>query len=97
MTLDYDLSELIQGKLTINRVIVDKPEVNLVSRNGVWNFQPLLGAAEISPPEVDTKPGDAQFFLPFTVDLKQFVIKDISLSAVRSRRCEVASAYGSDS
>ncbi|MGV7220326.1 MAG: hypothetical protein ACQ9MH_02225 [Nitrospinales bacterium] len=80
--LSYDLSQLIQGKLTINQVSVIKPELNLVSKNGVWNFQPLLGDAESAPPpEPDKKPEDIGFFLPFAVDLQKFIISDISLSA----------------
>jgi len=79
--LDYDLSQLIQGKLTINRVSVNRPELNLVSKNGVWNFQPLLGAGESPPPEPDKKPEDVSFFLPFAIDLKKFAVTNISVSA----------------
>ena len=79
--LDYDLSQLIQGKLTINQVSIIKPELNIVSKNGVWNFQPLLGESESPPPEPVKNTEDIDFFLPFAVDLKKFLISNISLSA----------------
>ena len=79
--LNYDLTQLLQGKLTISQVSVIKPELNLVSKNGVWNFQPLLGEPKTPPPEPEKIPEDIGFFLPFAIDINKFVISDISLSA----------------
>jgi hypothetical protein len=46
IVLDYDLTQLLQGKLVINQILVDHPQLTAVSKNGVWNFQPLLDLAK---------------------------------------------------
>jgi hypothetical protein len=46
--LDYDLTQLLQGKLVINQVLVDHPQLTAVSKNGVWNFQPLLELTKLN-------------------------------------------------
>ena len=46
LILEYDLSNLFWAKLVVNKVVVDQPRLNLASKNGVWNFQPLLDAGK---------------------------------------------------
>ncbi|MEK9629025.1 MAG: hypothetical protein VW455_08385 [Nitrospinota bacterium] len=75
LVLDYDLSQLLQGHLVINEVLVDHPQLNAVSKNGVWNFQPLLelkGSKKSPPP-----PSDTSAPLPLAkIDLQQFKIRN---------------------
>jgi len=42
LVLDYDLADLLQGKLTIDQIRVDHPQAHVVQKEGLWNFQPLL-------------------------------------------------------
>ena len=42
LVLEYDLTELLQGRLIIHKVLIDAPDIYLESTNGVWNFQPIL-------------------------------------------------------
>ncbi len=78
--LDYDLTELMQGRFVINQVLVDEPKLNLISENGVWNFQPLLelgGSEEAPPPE---KPSEGLPIIPLAVDLREFAIRNIQVN-----------------
>ena len=79
LILDYDLTQLLQGRFIINQVVVDRPDVYLESVDGVWNFQPILEGKEDAPkPEKKTEPGEI-VLPPFGVDLKQFLIRDTRL------------------
>lgn len=81
LTLNYDLSNLFRGKLIVNKVVVDQPRLNLVSKNGVWNFQPLLGAEKkIQEPEPEQKGGESGFFLPFAIELKSLAVNNVAVS-----------------
>jgi hypothetical protein len=83
IVLDYDLTQLLQGKFVINEVTVDRPELNLISVDGVWNFQPLLELggpakpAEPSPP--DDKPAGLPA-IPLGVNLRDFGIRNIRVN-----------------
>ena len=76
--LDYDLSELFQGKLVINQVLVDRPELTLISRDGVWNFQGILDRLQkkqaAPEPTAPTPP------IAVAVDLKELLIKTFHVS-----------------
>lgn len=84
LTLDYDLTYLLKGQVVIDRVIIDKPEVSLVSSQGVWNFQSpreLGKKTPILPPVKKVIPTDETHFpLPLEVDLKHFSINNVILS-----------------
>ena len=75
ITLDYDLTQLMQGRLVINKVIVEEPKLNLVSVNGVWNFQPLLELGTSEEPPAATKKPEGLPALPIAVDLRKFAHK----------------------
>ncbi|NIQ03323.1 MAG: hypothetical protein GWM98_25540, partial [Nitrospinaceae bacterium] len=82
LRLDYDLTQLVQGNLVINQVLVDRPEVTLVARDGVWNFQPLLELAGPAEPQEPAPPGK-EFPglppLPLGVDLQRLAVQNIRL------------------
>ena len=74
IVLDYDLTQLLQGKLVINQILVDHPQLTAVSKNGVWNFQPLLDLAK----PVKDKPTTLPAFPLAQVDIKQLSIRQAS-------------------
>lgn len=78
--LDYDLTELMQGRFVINQVLVQEPKLNLISKNGVWNFQPLLdlGGSEETPPT--EKPSEGLPVIPLAIDLREFAIRNIQVN-----------------
>ncbi|GJL77054.1 MAG: hypothetical protein NPINA01_00430 [Nitrospinaceae bacterium] len=83
VVLDYDLTQLIKGRFTINEVSVDQPELNLISVNGVWNFQPLL---ELGGPKQRSKPAPAEEKpaglppLPIAINLSEFSIRNVRVN-----------------
>ena len=83
VVLDYDLTQLLKGRLIINRVIVLDPAFNLVSTNGVWNFQPLLGKEKPGKPAPPAKPFAGLPPFPIAVDLKEFAIRNIRFNLDR--------------
>jgi len=85
ITLDYDLTQLLQGRLVVNKVIVQEPKLNLVSVNGVWNFQPLLdlGSSSEEPPPAKKKvekKSQGLPAIPIAVDLQKFTIRNIQVN-----------------
>ncbi|QPJ61998.1 MAG: AsmA family protein [Candidatus Nitronauta litoralis] len=78
LILGYDLLELIDGSFTVHTLKVNRPHVNLISKNGVWNFQPLLdlaGPAQPPPPEPSGMP-----VIPIPVELTELVVNDIEVN-----------------
>ncbi len=83
VVLGYDLMELLDGSFTVHRVEVQSPRVNLVSKNGVWNFQPLLDLA--GPPTQKPPPTGEKTtlpVLPIPVELTELAITNIQLNAL---------------
>lgn len=81
LTLNYDLTQLFRAKLIIDKVVIDRPRLRLVSKNGIWNFQSLLDAGKRpQADELEKKEEKTGFFLPFAVDLKQLTINNVSVS-----------------
>ena len=77
--LDYDLAQLLQGKLVINQILVDHPQLTAVSKNGVWNFQPLMDLIKPNPPAaVKDKPKTLPAFPLAQVDIKELTIRKAS-------------------
>lgn len=79
LVLDYDLSELLQGQIIINQILVDQPELNAISKNGVWNFQPLLNLA--APANTSSTSPDSGGGLPLLlagIDLQELNIRNAS-------------------
>ena len=75
--LDYDLIQLLRGKLVISQILVDRPQLTAVSKNGVWNFQPLLDLGNSTPPS--NNKGKALPALPLAeVDIRQVLIRQAS-------------------
>ncbi len=75
--LDYDLSQLLQGHLVINQVLIDQPQLNAISKNGVWNFQPLLNLKESQNNSAPSSSGSTP--LPLAkIDLQQLNIRNAS-------------------
>ena len=81
LIFDYDLSQLLQGQIVINQLLVDQPELNAISKKGVWNFQPLLNLstpANASQPTPSRDSGD-DLPLPFAgIDLQELNIRNAS-------------------
>ncbi len=78
MVLGYDLLELMDGSFTVHTVKVVRPHINLISKDGVWNFQPLLdlaGPAQQPPPESSVMP-----MIPIPVELTELAINDIEVN-----------------
>jgi hypothetical protein len=75
VVLDYDLTRLLRGQLVINQILVDQPQLTAISKNGVWNFQPLLELTKPSPPPA--KEDKSKILLP-EVDLKELAIRNAS-------------------
>ena len=73
VVLDYDLTQLLQGKLVINQILIDQPQLTAVAKNGVWNFQPLLELGK-SPDKGKALPA---FPLP-GIDIKEVAIRQAS-------------------
>ncbi len=85
LILDYDLKELFKGKLIIDHIKIDSPQVNLVSENGNWNFQPILDALETSNEPDETEPASGPIsnepsLIPFRLDLQKLEINNIRAS-----------------
>ena len=85
ITLDYDLTQLMQGRFVINKVIVQEPKLNLISVNGVWNFQPLLElgtSSEKQPPakKKTEKQSEGLPVIPIAVDLRKFSIHNVQVN-----------------
>lgn len=79
LVLDYDLSQLLQGQIVINQILVDQPQLNAISKKGVWNFQPLLNLAD--PAKASPKSPDSGEGLPLPlagVDLQELNIRNAS-------------------
>ncbi len=75
VVLDYDLTRLLLGKLVINQILIDHPQLTAISKNGVWNFQPLLELGNTSSAEKD----DASPAFPLAeVDIKEMMIRQAS-------------------
>jgi hypothetical protein len=75
VVLDYKLTRLLQGKLVINQVLIDQPQLTAVSKYGVWNFQPLLELTKSSPSPV--KEEESTILLP-EIDIKEFTLRNAS-------------------
>jgi hypothetical protein len=75
VVLDYDLTQLLLGKLVINQILIDHPQLTAISKNGVWNFQPLLELGNTSSADKD----QASSAFPLAeVDIKEVLIRQAS-------------------
>ncbi|MEE9259183.1 MAG: AsmA family protein, partial [Nitrospinaceae bacterium] len=91
VVLDYDMTQLLQGNLIINRIVVDAPQLKAVSQNGVWNFQPILdqaGKTKSAPPKTEKPPGLPP--LPVGIDLKHLSVKGVRLDLDMDGRIKAA-------
>lgn len=88
MVLDYDLFELMEGRLTVNQVLVDRPELDLVEKDGRWNFQPLLDRDKAASPvpEPAAKPFGGLPPIPLAVSVKDLSVKNLHLHFEREGR-----------
>jgi hypothetical protein len=75
VVLDYDLTQLLLGKLVINQILIDHPQLTAISKNGVWNFQPLLELGNTS--SADKNQASSGFPLA-EVDIKEVMIRQAS-------------------
>lgn len=75
VALDYDLTQLLQGKLVINQILIDHPQLTAISKNGVWNFQPLLELGNTSSADKDEV---SSAFPLAEVDIKEVMIHQAS-------------------
>ncbi|MFT4578101.1 MAG: hypothetical protein ACI8PD_000032 [Nitrospinales bacterium] len=81
LILDYDLSQLLQGQIIINQILVDQPELNAISKNGVWNFQPLLNLSDPANTSSSSTSPDSGSGLPLPlagIDLQELTIRNAS-------------------
>jgi hypothetical protein len=79
LVLDYDLSQLLQGQIVINQILVDQPELSAISKKGVWNFQPLLNLAPPGNASSTSPPSDGGLPLLLAgVDLQELNIRNAS-------------------
>lgn len=76
VVIDYGLTQLLQRKLVINQILIDHPQLTAVSKNGVWNFQPLLELTKPTQPSTDK--GKTQILLP-EIDLKELSLRNASV------------------
>lgn len=75
VVLDYDLTQLLQGKLVINQILIDHPQLTAISKNGVWNFQPLLELGNTASADKDET---SSAFPLAEVDIKEVMIRQAS-------------------
>ena len=80
LVLDYDLTELMQGRFVINQVLVEDPKLNLVSVDGVWNFQPLLELGSSDKPVAKKSESKGVPSIPIAVDLREFAIRNVQVN-----------------
>jgi len=83
LVLDYDLTQLFRGRFVINQVLVQDPKLNLISVDGVWNFQPLLElGGQDKPPPIAEQPEKSEGLpvIPIAVDLREFAIRNIQVN-----------------
>ena len=73
VVLDYDLTQLLLGKLVINQILIDHPQLTAISKNGAWNFQPLLELGNTS----SANKSKTSFPLA-EVDIKEVMIRQAS-------------------
>jgi hypothetical protein len=79
LVLDYNLSQLLQGQIVINQILVDRPELNAISKSGVWNFQPLLNLSDPAKASPKSPASDGGLPLPLAgVDLQELNIRNAS-------------------
>ena len=79
IVLDYDLTKLLQGKLVINQILVDHPQLTAISKNGTWNFQPLLEIEKSPSPTPPPDKGEPMPTLPVTeIDINEVRIREAS-------------------
>ncbi|MFQ5717808.1 MAG: hypothetical protein ACE5GQ_12010, partial [Nitrospinales bacterium] len=75
-SLDYDLTQLVRGNFIINQLAVDTPELNLVSRQGVWNFQSFLETDSEAPSKPPPQTPEKASPIPISLDLKEVLINN---------------------
>ena len=83
LTLDYDLTQLLQGRFVINKAVIIDPKFNLLAVDGIWNFQPLLDLAEsgaVEEPAPPAKEFEGLPAVPMAVDLMEFGIRNIEIN-----------------
>jgi hypothetical protein len=78
VVFDYDLTQLLQGKLVINQVLIDHPQLTANSKNGVWNFQPLLELSKPTGPVAKNDKSKTPFPLP-EIAIKELNIRNASV------------------
>ena len=79
VVLDYDLTQLLQGKLVISQILIDHPKLTAISKNGVWNFKPLLELKKPSPSPSDNDKPQVPFPIP-EIDIKKLTVRSASAS-----------------
>lgn len=77
--LDYDLTQLIRGNFIINQLVIDTPELNLVSRQGVWNFQSFLQPGSDAPSKPSRKMPEGALPIPISLNLKEVLINNVKV------------------
>ncbi len=81
VVLDYDLTQLLQGKLVINQILIDHPQITVVAKNGVWNFLPLLelgNSPRAAKDKTKDKTDDLPAFPLAEIDIKELIIRNAS-------------------
>ncbi len=86
VVLDYDLFQLIEGRLVINQVLVDRPVFHLIEKQGRWNFEPLLNGRKTAEAETAAPPEAGLPPVPLAVSLKDLSIKNLKLTFEREGR-----------
>jgi hypothetical protein len=79
----YDLYELLNGRVVVTRMGVDRPAFSLERSDGRWNFEryPDLAQAEKTEESPPATGGIVLPSLPLPIDLQSFIISDLSVRA----------------
>jgi hypothetical protein len=92
IVLDYGFFRMFTGNVRFSEIGIYKPEINLVQKNGTWNFAKLMKEKEQAPkkeeepPKVEEKtkddtPPPESIKLPISVSLLfNFILEDLNVT-----------------
>jgi len=80
LVVDYSLGEILEKKLTVHQVLIDRPEINFQVQDGRSNVAALLGQRRTGGEEESPAPGAEDDEGGFTFALEQVEIRDAHLS-----------------
>jgi hypothetical protein len=79
LLLKYRFLSLFKKEISIAKVTVENPSVNLIQDQDFhWNFDDLITPTEVDSTPIDT--ATTEFVLPLTLDIRELVVKNITVN-----------------